>query len=104
MRRGTGEWQQYVFKIVDNHLQCLSLKEVSKNFSGAYRIPNPALFQKLHKEIHLTDVKDVKAHRSNNQMFTFHVRFDGKDSPWILSANSQVRQVIILHQVILVLK
>ena len=29
MRRGTGEWQQYVFKIVDNHLQCLSLKEVS---------------------------------------------------------------------------
>ena len=29
MRRGTGEWQQYVFKIVGNHLQCLSLKEVS---------------------------------------------------------------------------
>ena len=28
MRRGTGEWQQFVFKIVDNHLQCLSLKEV----------------------------------------------------------------------------
>ena len=51
-------------------------------------------YQKLHKEIHLTDVKDVKAHRSNNQMFTFYVHFDGKDSPWILSANSQVRGIV----------
>ena len=30
MRRATGEWQQFVFKIVDDHLQCLTLKEVSE--------------------------------------------------------------------------
>ena len=66
------------------------------DMQGSRAHSNPAIIQKLHKEINLTDVKDVKAHRSNNQMFTFHVRFDGKDSPWILSANSQVSGLLTI--------
>lgn len=37
-RRATGDWQQFVFKIVDNRLQCLTLKEVSTLAKPIYTV------------------------------------------------------------------
>lgn len=86
-----------MFKLVDNTLQCLSLKEVGINtVSMSSTLQSMCTYtlchiQKLQSEIDLMDVKEVKAYHSpNSQMFPFHVHFKGKDSPWILSANSQV--------------